>query len=112
MHEKTYDVLIECKKVSQEDLKKLEEYFHDRLISQKTPARVLHRRADKLRKRKIASVEGKLVKGEFKAIIKTQAGTYIKELVSGDNGRTDPSFSSVIKKPCLVKELDVIEISE
>jgi tRNA pseudouridine synthase 10 len=111
MHEKTYDVLVECK-ASREDLKKLGGYFHDRLISQKTPTRVLHRRADKVRKRKIVSVEGKMVKGGFRAAIKTQAGTYIKELVSGDNGRTEPSFSSVIKKPCLVKELDVIEISE
>ena len=112
MHEKTYDALIECKGISQEDLKNLEEYFHDRLISQSTPTRVLHRRADKIRKRKIISVESKPIKGGFRATIKTQAGTYIKELVSGDNGRTEPSFSSVTKKPCLVKELDVIEISE
>jgi tRNA pseudouridine synthase 10 len=112
MHEKTYDALIECPKANQEDLKNLEEYFHDMLISQGTPTRVMHRRADKIRKRKIISVENKLAKGGFSAVIKTQAGTYVKELVSGDNGRTEPSFSSVIKKPCLVKELDVIGISE
>jgi len=111
-HEKTYDVLVECKKVKREDLKKLEEYFHDRVISQKTPARVLHRRADKVRKRKIISVECTPAKGGFRAKIKTQAGAYIKELVSGDEGRTQPSFASVLKKPCVVKELDVIEISE
>ena len=111
-HDKIYDVLIDCKKATQKDLKKLEEYFHDRLISQKTPARVLHRRADKVRKRKIGYVEAKIVKGGFRAAIKTQAGAYIKELVSGDNGRTEPSFSSVLKKPCVVKELDVIEVGE
>ena len=112
MHEKTYDALIECNGVNQKDLKNLEEYFHDRLISQGTPTRVMHRRADKIRKRKIISVENRLAKGGFSAAIKTQAGTYVKELVSGDSGRTEPSFSSVIKKPCLVKELDVIGISE
>jgi len=111
MHGKTYDALIECK-ASKEDLKKLEEYFQDRLISQKTPSRVLHRRADKTRKRKIISVECKPVKGGFRANIKTQSGTYVKELVSGDNGRTVPSFSSVLGTPCTVKELDVTEIHE
>jgi tRNA pseudouridine synthase 10 len=111
-HDKIYDALIECKKASQKDLKKLEEYFHDRLISQKTPTRVLHRRADKVRKRKISYVEAKIVKGGFRAAIKTQAGAYIKELVNGDNGRTEPSFSSLLKKPCVVKELDVIEVGE
>ena len=111
-HEKTYDALIDCPKASKEDLKTLGEYFHERLISQKTPTRVLHRRADKVRKRKIAYVEAKIVKGGFRAVIKTQAGAYIKELVNGDNGRTEPSFSSVIKKPCVVRELDVIEVGE
>jgi tRNA pseudouridine synthase 10 len=111
-HEKTYEALIECADASEEDLKKLEEYFKNRLISQKTPTRVLHRRADKVRKRKVASLECTLVKGGFRAKIIADAGTYIKELVNGDSGRTEPSFSALIKKPCIVKELDVMEISE
>jgi tRNA pseudouridine synthase 10 len=112
MHDKTYDVLIDCKKVSQKDLKELEAYFKDKLISQKTPTRVLHRRADKIRKRKILSVRCRPLKSGIRAQIRTQAGTYIKELVSGDNGRTEPSFFSALKRPCVVKELDVIEIHE
>lgn len=109
-HEKTYAVLVECKNVKQEDLKKLEEYFHARTISQKTPTRVLHRRADKVRKRKILSAKCKLLKDKFRAETVTEAGAYVKELVSGDGGRTEPSFASVIKKPCKVLELDVIGI--
>jgi len=111
-HDKTYEAVIECPTADKEDLKKLEEYFNNRLISQKTPTRVLHRRADKIRKRKVISVKCKSVEGGFIAEISAAAGTYIKELVSSDNDRTEPSFSSVLKKPCIVKELDVIDIRE
>ena len=40
----------------------------------------------------------------------TESGTYIKELVSGDDGRTKPSIAELIGSPCKVVELDVIEI--
>ena len=39
------------------------------------------------------------------------AGLYIKELVSGDDGRTVPSLASVLGVPARVLELDVIEVS-
>jgi tRNA pseudouridine synthase 10 len=42
--------------------------------------------------------------------LETESGTYIKELVSGDNGRTQPNISELIGVPCIVTELDVIEI--
>jgi tRNA pseudouridine synthase 10 len=54
----------------------------------------------------IEHVDGK------RAILKVEAesGTYIKELISGDEGRTKPSLSEIIGYPCKVIELDVIEI--
>lgn len=113
MFDKSYDCLIESKNITQEDLNKLEEFFKEKKISQGTPTRVLHRRADIVRKRIIRSVKCEFIsKKEFRAEIKTEAGTYIKELVSSDNKRTNPSFTSVLERPSEVKELDVIEIHE
>lgn len=37
----------------------------------------------------------------------TQAGTYIKELVHGEFGRTSPSISSIIDREIDIVELDV-----
>ena len=43
-------------------------------------------------------------------IIEAEAGTYIKELVSGDGGRTKPSLSDLAGQRIQIRELDVIEI--
>jgi tRNA pseudouridine synthase 10 len=80
-------------------------------IEQRTPNRVAHRRSDLIRKRKVYLF--KIVKKADDYIvfeIKTESGTYIKELISGDQMRTKPSLSSLIKIPCKIKELDVIKI--
>jgi tRNA pseudouridine synthase 10 len=49
---------------------------------------------------------------QFRAIVKAEAGTYIKELITGDDRRTKPSVSIILRKPCVCKELDVIAIHE
>ncbi|MFX1409917.1 MAG: tRNA pseudouridine(54/55) synthase Pus10 [Promethearchaeota archaeon] len=91
------------------DLKKV---FENQKIQQRTPIRVSHRRADKVRKRIIYKIEGKYIKSNlFEFTIKTQGGTYIKELITGDDGRTSPSFSDVFEFPLTCKELDVLEVS-
>ena len=80
-------------------------------IRQKTPLRVSHRRADKIREKRIYNVEGTFLKPSiFKFVIETQGGTYIKELINGDQGRTSPSFSEIFGTPLICKELDVINI--
>ena len=57
-------------------------------------------------------IDGKFIKSNlFEFVIQTQGGTYIKELISGDNGRTSPSFSDVFNISLVCKELDVLEIS-
>lgn len=40
----------------------------------------------------------------------TQAGTYIKELVHGEFGRTEPSIQSIIGQPVDIISLDVLAI--
>ena len=39
-------------------------------------------------------------------------GCYVKELISGDEGRTSASISEIAMNPAICTELDVIEINE
>lgn len=78
-------------------------------IKQRTPKRVLHRRADILRIRRVYRAEiiehfGKIAVLKFE----TDAGLYVKELVSGDEGRTIPNLSENFF--AIVEKLDVIDI--
>ena len=43
-------------------------------------------------------------------IMKTEAGTYVKEFISGDGGRTKPSVSEFLGVSAVCKELDVIKV--
>jgi len=80
-------------------------------LEQQTPKRVSHRRADKKRKRKVVSINNVLVDGsEVQFSVRCEAGTYVKELVHSDEGRTVPSVASVLESPCEVIWLDVEDI--
>jgi tRNA pseudouridine synthase 10 len=80
-------------------------------IDQRTPERVAHRRADKIRKRRVLDIAyvGE-EDGRFLIEVTGEAGLYIKELVSGDNGRTHPSLTEVLGIPARVERLDVIQV--
>jgi tRNA pseudouridine synthase 10 len=43
--------------------------------------------------------------------IKCEGGLYVKELITGDEGRTKPNLSELIGIPVQVVELDVLEVS-
>jgi tRNA pseudouridine synthase 10 len=45
---------------------------------------------------------------EIEAEIVGEGGLYIKELISGDEGRTNPSFSSILKSQARCIQLDVV----
>lgn len=81
-------------------------------IAQETPLRVSHRRADKVRIRTLHEAQGHL-EDEVTATVrlKGDGGLYIKELVSGDAGRTRPSLSERLSIAAYVVELDVLEVS-
>ncbi|MBI4173187.1 MAG: tRNA pseudouridine(54/55) synthase Pus10 [Candidatus Aenigmarchaeota archaeon] len=80
-------------------------------ISQKTPTRVMHRRADLLRKRKVKGIKvRKLAGNRIEVEVRCEAGLYAKELMTGDNGRTKPSAAELLGNPAKVEELDVIKI--
>jgi len=71
----------------------------DLKINQITPLRVLHKRVLKTREKIIYGVNIKeIFNPHFMIIeIKSSAGTYIKEFVNGDLGRTSPSLCDIIQ---------------
>ena len=111
-YKKVYEVTIKSEKaLNIEKLKKVAQSLQGKTINQKTPCRVAHRRADLLRKKKIYSCQIKQLEGTIsKLVVEAESGTYIKELINGDKGRTKPNISDLLNTPCVVKTLDVIEI--
>jgi len=105
---KRYKVIIDViGYVDEEKLKKL--VGKEILLHQRTPKRVEHRRSDKIRKRKVKILGYEIKKDENELIIDVEAdaGTYIKEFVSGDEGRTKPSLASLLSCEMFVKKLIV-----
>ena len=43
-------------------------------------------------------------------IVNCEGGLYVKELISGDDGRTNPSLSGLLGIYTLVEDLDVINV--
>src|SRR5262249_13749108 len=81
-------------------------------LLQQTPSRVSHRRADLVRHRKVKHLEVVNLDGNRATIlVKAEAGTYIKELISGDGGRTKPSVAGElgIKAECRRLEVTMID---
>lgn len=95
------------------------------VIQQKTPIRVLHRRANLTRPKSILSIKAEFLSEQelaersipkseqfqyFSLELETQAGTYVKEFVHGDLGRTFPSLSSIMSDFMDILELDVLSV--
>jgi len=109
---KVYRVLVETEKtISEDELKKLEQMLTGVTVRQRTPLRVAYRRADKVRIKAVYHVEAKKVDDHhFEMIVKCQGGLYVKELVSGDEGRTIPSVSGILGTQAKCIELDVLGV--
>ena len=110
--DKTYRVDVSISSdLTIESLKKGAQKLNSKVIKQRTPSRVSHRRADLVRPRLVNYVDVLSCNEETVELeIRAQHGTYIRELVSGDEGRTDPSLSSLIGSPCKVEVLDVLNL--
>ncbi len=110
--QKEYRALVEFdREVSDDALRELEKKLSGVLIQQRTPLRVVHRRADLTREKYIYWVKVKRVsphQAELK--IRCQGGTYVKELVSGDEGRTTPSVSELLGSGAKTLKLDVLNV--
>ena len=113
---KTYGVKVKfSNKVDIEKLKEVICAFSGKVIQQRTPVRVSHRRADLVRERSVITMELSEVSGgglEADITIIGESGLYIKELITGDSGRTQPSLTSELGLECSVQELDVLKIND
>ncbi len=96
---------------TEEKLKSCIDILSGTIIKQKTPTRVLHRRADLERMRKVHSVNLESFETNTAVlVVNCEGGLYVKELVSGDGGRTVPSVASLIGSEAKVIELEVIKV--
>jgi tRNA pseudouridine synthase 10 len=108
--DKTYFAEVEFKKPIDKKKLKLLKALTKEPILQKTPLRVVHRRADKYRKRQVKEISYKAVGKNLKLKIKAESGLYIKELINGDSDRTKPSIAEIIDNTPKRINLDVLKI--
>jgi len=110
--DKIYHVHVKAEgKVNKEEVINVALSFKDVNIDQRTPRRVEHRRADLVRKRRIHWCKAEQISDDsFDLELETDSGTYVKEFVSGDEGRSVPSFSERLGVQCKVETLDVLAI--
>jgi tRNA pseudouridine synthase 10 len=109
--DKTYRAIVTFSKPLK-DLHRLKQ-LENAVINQQTPIRVLQRRTDMLRKRIVRKISYRqLSPKKLELIIRAQSGLYIKELIHGDNGRTQPNVQELLNNKVKNIELDVIKIHE
>jgi tRNA pseudouridine synthase 10 len=110
-HDKTYAADVIFKKDIDASKLRLLSQLKGKTIEQKTPTRVSHRRANLLRKRDVVDISWKTI-GRKRVLFKIRgsAGLYIKELISGDNGRTKPSVSEILGNEVKKIYLDVLKV--
>ena len=108
---KIYNAIVKCDEAFDEgDLKKLLDLNE---IHQQTPLRVLRRRTDMIRIKHVLDLSYEIIDDEtFSMRIKTEGGLYIKELISGDDGRSNPNVSEILGVNAICEQLDVIEVSD
>lgn len=110
-HAKEYEALVELE--AEPAAPALEALVGRRLaVTQHTPERVAHRRAEKDRVRWIEfrALECAAEARRLRVRLSTQHGTYVKEVLSGEGGNTTPSLASLLGIPCRCLELDVLAI--
>ncbi|MFB6219045.1 MAG: tRNA pseudouridine(54/55) synthase Pus10 [Halobacteriaceae archaeon] len=97
--------------VAEEDLRAAVEALDGATVEQRTPERVAHRRADLVRERTVHDIEGELEDDTHATVeIRGEGGLYVKELVSGDGGRTTPSLAGELGVGATVETLDVVAV--
>ncbi|TMW96275.1 hypothetical protein EJD97_007644 [Solanum chilense] len=111
--QKQYAALVWISRpVSDEDLQTISS-LKELKVAQKTPIRVLHRRSPLEREKIIHWMQVERVSGSSQYLLLhlcTQAGTYIKEFVHGDFGRTQPSIGSILGCRTEILQLDVTDV--
>lgn len=108
--DKTYVAEVKFKnKIDRKKLPELKKITAEAVL-QKTPLRVVHRRADKFRKRKVKKISWKIKGKKIVFKITAESGLYVKELITGDEGRTKPSIADLLNNKVEKITLDVVKI--
>ncbi|MCU4751127.1 tRNA pseudouridine(54/55) synthase Pus10 [Halobacteria archaeon AArc-curdl1] len=80
-------------------------------LEQYTPERVDHRRASLTRERTVYDIDGELLEPTRAEVrVHGEGGLYIKELISSDGGRTEPSLAGLLETDAEVTALDVLAV--
>ena len=109
---KTYRMDVEfAEPVDEEAFEAALDRLDGATVEQETPRRVDHRRADLTRVREVYAADGDLLdERRAEVTIHGEGGLYVKELVSGDRERTDPSLAGLLGVGSTVAALDVIDV--
>jgi len=113
--DKTYCALVACLAPAPRSAFANLRTLKGAMVRQETPRRVLHRRPNLTRERRVRAVDVELPSErdpvrEFVLTLRVESGTYIKELISGDEGRTRPCVARLLDRPCECAELDVMAV--
>ncbi|EEY56449.1 tRNA pseudouridine synthase, putative [Phytophthora infestans T30-4] len=82
--------------------------IQDLTIQQQTPVRVLHRRTLMTRPKIIHAAKCEVLNKHYMLLrLTTSAGTYVKEFVHSDRGRTNPNIASILGCDADIIQLDV-----
>ncbi|MFB6135054.1 MAG: tRNA pseudouridine(54/55) synthase Pus10 [Halanaeroarchaeum sp.] len=109
---KTYRAQVEFREpVDADALRAAVEELDGAAIRQETPGRVDHRRAAKVRERTV--YDASVTPGDETHAtleIRGEGGLYVKELISGDEGRTEPSLAGLLDVDAYITHLDVLAV--
>lgn len=94
------------RKITDEELTRIKEGLDNKFINQTTSLQTMKTRKKYLYEVKLKRLKSNLVE----MLIQCQGGLYIKELISGDDGRTTPSVAGIINAPAKCVELDVMNV--
>jgi len=115
--DKTYELQISFSSKPAEDaLAALAENMTGCEIRQQTPTRVMPRRKDMTRRRMVKDFEILSTDTEGKRArirLRAESGLYIKELATGDGGRTQPNIKDLLAvEGVTVESLDVVSVHD
>jgi len=110
--EKVYRAIVEFDRaIHDAELAQIKNRLVNTVVRQQTPRRVLHRRADLVREKHIYEARVKrLTPNLIELRLKCQGGLYIKELITGDEGRTTPNVAEIVGARATPLELDVLSV--
>lgn len=116
-HTKEYECVVSCARAVTDTMLARVDAIDDLPLRQRTPARVAHRREMMDRDKRVLSARAtRICDSAFVLRLATSTGTYIKEFVNGDFGRTVPSLAAVLDPDdpvqCQILQLDVVRVGE